>query len=93
MTLAECLGRIGLRTTTLPGNKYGLAQVRESGETGGVSGAYNAPTRYGIIIRFPGYYNAYLCISYNADEVWIAADSGTGVTNDLQWHKLAFETT
>ena len=90
MTLAGCLGRIGLRTTTSIGNKYGLAQVLEAGETGG---AYNAPTPYGVIIRFPGYYNAYLCISYNADRVWVAADSATGKTDDLQWNKLAFETT
>lgn len=75
--LASVLGGLG--------ESGALAQIVESGQLGS---RYNPPTTYGTIIAFHAYYNVYICISYAGTDLWIAGDSGSGETENLNWHHV-----
>lgn len=84
--LASVLGGIGKSTGTGTGSNSGLAQTVASGYLNG----HNHPISYGTIIRFPGYYNVYMCISHNGSELWITGDAGSGDMDNLIWHKVSY---
>lgn len=62
----------------------GAVEIGQVVATGNISDKLNAPTDYGTIVKFQGYYIAYMCFISNCSEMWI----GDGNVNPVTWTKI-----